>query len=156
MVEGSSKILRFQKTRFWRPCKAFISIQASVVRKKLLLSWKTLTKHKKNLCMMQSIQSNRTNKSVSTKPETSSFSRVSETMKQTNEVVKDVKGGKKLKLRWKQQQEGKRAGFQKEKRTSVRSLRRIKRRLFLDAVKATPREQHHPGVSGKKKRTGQE
>jgi hypothetical protein len=78
-------------------------------------------------------------------------------MKQTNEVVKDVKGGKKLKLRWKQQQEGKRAGFQKEKRTSVRSLRRIKRRLFLDAVKATPREQHHhPGVSGKKKRTGQE
>lgn len=74
-------------------------------------------------------------------------------MKQTNEVAKDVKGGKKLKLRWKQN-DGKRAGFQKEKSRSVRSLRRIKRRLFLDAVKSASRE--HSSVSGKKNRTGQE
>mmetsp|Transcript_22017 Transcript_22017/g.33343 ORF Transcript_22017/g.33343 Transcript_22017/m.33343 type:complete len:103 (+) Transcript_22017:32-340(+) len=102
--------------------------------------------------MMHSIQRSRSNKSVRTKPEPS-FSRVSETMKQTNEVPKDVKGGRKLKLRCRQQ-DGKRAVFQKEKSSSIRSLRRIKRRLFLDAVKSAPRQ--HPSVPGKKNRTGQE
>mmetsp|Transcript_11391 Transcript_11391/g.17393 ORF Transcript_11391/g.17393 Transcript_11391/m.17393 type:complete len:105 (+) Transcript_11391:2-316(+) len=104
---------------------------------------------------MHSIPSSRSNKSVRTKPE-SSFSRVSETMKQTNEVEKSVKAGagRKLKL-WSKQQDGKRTLFQKEKSSSVRSLRRIKRRLFLDAVKSSPRQQH-PSVPGKKNRTGQE
>ncbi len=73
-------------------------------------------------------------------------------MKQTNDVEK--KAGKKMKL-WSKQQDGKRAQFQKDnKSSSVRDLRRIKRRLFLDAVKFSPRQ--HPSVPGKKNRTGQE
>ncbi len=114
--------------------------------------------HKKNkwilpnvyMRIMQSIPSSSSNKSVRSKPE--SFSRVSETMKQTNEVEK--KAGKKMKL-WSKQQDGKRAHFHKDKKSSsVRDLRRIKRRLFLDAVKSSPRQ--HPSVPGKKNRTGRE
>lgn len=89
-------------------------------------------------------------RSVSNKPIRSnlepSISRVSETMKQ----AKDVKGGKKLKLRCNKQD--KRAIFQKERSDSIKRLHRIKRRLFLEAVKSTPR-QH---ATGKKNRTGQE
>ena len=94
------------------------------------------------------------NKLVHHKPE--AFSHGSGIMKQINEVVaKEMKGkgGKKLRRK----QDGKRSTFQKEKSDSVRKLRRIKRKLFLDAVKSPPR-QHLVDVndSGKKNRTGQE
>jgi len=84
------------------------------------------------------------NKPIRAKPETS-FSRASETMKQTNEAAKDgkVKGGRKPRLRC--NQNDKRAMFRKEKSDSVRSLLRIKRRLFLEAVKSAPRQ--HPSAS---------
>ncbi len=97
------------------------------------------------------------NKAIRAKPETS-FARVSETMKQTNEAAKDtkVKGGRtQLKLRC--NQNDKRAMFRKEKSDSLRSLRRIKRRLFLEAVKSAPSKQHpSTSVPGKKNRTGHE
>jgi hypothetical protein len=108
---------------------------------------------------MQSVsQTKASNKLARHKPD--SFSRGSEiTKQQIKEMAKGTrgKGGKSCAL-WKsprRKQDGRRAAFQKEKGDSVKNLRRIKRRLFLDAVKSPPR-QLRVNDQGKKNRTGQE
>jgi hypothetical protein len=73
-------------------------------------------------------------------------SETSETTKQTTrEEAKEAKG--KSKTVWRKR-DGKRV---KDKSDGVRSLRKIKRRLFLDAVKSAPRQHPNPNVPGKKK-----
>ena len=76
------------------------------------------------------------------------------TKQQIKEMAKGTrKGGKKSPRR---KQDGRRTTFQKEKGDSVKNLRKIKRRLFLDAVKSPPRQHHRANDQGKKNRTGQE
>lgn len=103
---------------------------------------------------MQSVssQTKASNKLARHKPD--SFSLGSETTKQQIKEMKGTrgKGGKKSPRR---KQDGRRATFQKEKGDSVKNLRKIKRRLFLDAVKSPPR-QLRGNDQGKKNRTGQE
>lgn len=100
---------------------------------------------------MQSVsQTKASNKLARHNPD--SFSRGSEIMKQMAKGTRG-KGGKKSPRR---KQDGRRAVFQKEKGDSVKNLRRIKRRLFLDAVKSPPRQHVRANDQGKKNRTGQE
>ena len=75
-----------------------------------------------------------------------SISRVADTKHScASDSAKDVRVGKKSRSRSKPARSG-----------SVSNLRRIKRRLFLDAVKSTHRQHRCAGVPGKKDRTGQE
>ncbi len=105
--------------------------------------------------IMQSVsQTKASNKLARHKPD--SFSHGSEiTKQQIKEMAKGTrgKGGKKSPRR---KQDGRRAAFQKEKGDSVKKLRSIKRRLFLDAVKSPPRQHLRANDQGKKNRTGQE
>lgn len=114
----------------------------------------------KRKIMLSVSQTKTSNKLARHKPD--SFSRCSEiTKQQIKEMAKGTrgKGGKSCAL-WKKsprrKQDGRRAAFQKEKGDSVKNLRRIKRRLFLDAVKSPPRQHLRANDQGKKNRTGQE
>merc|ERR1719218_49733 len=95
--------------------------------------------------MMHSISNNRSNMSIPHKHYLST-SRVADSKHSSaSDSAKDVRVEKKSRSRSKPSRSG-----------SVSDLRRIKRRLFLDAVRCTHRQHRSAGVPGKKDRTGQE